>query len=194
MIAPFPVLLLSISVLCCTRSDSARGWREINAMKLAIDGAASPGQRYAFRQHYADALTQFVEANPDHHAAKRAYAEACLGLARELVAIGRIEESLPYFHHSIAHAPSAEARAELKHAMEHRRIDHDELGTATLGMSSDEVKRRLGTPRPGWRKQAGTSGGESWYYTAESGGLATVFLVDGKVVSTDYGASHEVAE
>lgn len=184
---------LIIAALACTRGDSAREWREIITMKKNIDSAVSPGQRYAFRQHYADALSHFVEKNPDNHAAEKAYADVCLDFAQDLVAIGRIEESLPYFRLAVAYSQSATARAELKQALLHRKIDHDELGTIPPEMTADEVQNRLGVPRPGWKRPTGTNG-EIWYYPTESGGLATVFFVQSRVVATDYGAVQDPAK
>jgi hypothetical protein len=198
MISRWTASVVVVSILLLSRCSPAaeeddlqqQHWLAVLRLKRSA-GSVSRSAGIYTRQLYADALAQFVTRFPTHGRARVVYRSVELEFARQLCALGRYREAVPYYRHLIDTAPSSasvELRSELETALQRESVTAEKISTIKLRMSEDDVTAILGRPHPEWvkRVEKGSRRTECWYYPARGGGVAAVFFSGGRVYATDF--------
>lgn len=188
-VRPCLIAFLLVSLLGCggasTEPDHQSEWRAVLRHKQA---AASPVATPSTKQAYADALSAFVRRHPEHGRAREVYRLVQLEFADDLLAVGRYQDAIRFYRAVLVSDPrNNRAQRGLSTSVDRLAVSLEKLDMIDVGMTERQVSHLLGKPIPGWVVKRERSGAEvqAWYYRTTKGGLAGVYLRDGRVFAAE---------
>ncbi len=195
-----PALLLILLTVACSDpiapDDPVRSeWLEVLAQKEQLK-TATPDSVARVRQQYVDSVRSFLERNPHHPRGRQVYDQLQLEHAATLARSGRYEEAILFAKSVQKRDPSNRiARRLLAEAEARRTVSREQLASLSRGMTRATIIGLLGEPVPGWKKQVAASSrnSEALFYKREDGGVAGVYLEDGKLFAAEYDTKLKLA-
>ncbi len=179
-------LLLFLSSACRDR-DSRIGWKDVETAKTNYEANADS---LAAHQEYIDSLAAYLQQHPGDDKASQLYIVEEIAYARSMIEKGRFAAAIPYYEDAIIRSPQDEAlRTELEEMRGKVTVSRDRFEQLSKGMSREEVRDLIGSPRPGWIHRIEKAGRsyETWYFKRTDGGLASISFVDDTILLAEYG-------
>lgn len=186
---PLSVIILLMALGCSfDRGDDRRmRWREVQELRKAYETSRSP-DRLAAKQRWADAVRQFLVDWPDHPGATRTWNHLQLDYAEQLEANGHFTEAEKHYRNLLDREPGQLRAAEgLRRVSFRQSLTRGDFQELEKGMTTQEVARLLGLPRPGWDRHGIVDGQpvESWYYRGVDGQTRGIHFRDGRLFEVD---------
>ncbi|MEO8216621.1 MAG: hypothetical protein ABI718_06020 [Acidobacteriota bacterium] len=144
------------------------------------------------RQLWADALTEFTKAYPEHERAAKAKEDLTVEFAQELYRQGRYSEAAGLYRSVLdRNGGRNDVRDALDRALSRMSVSKPDFDRVRQGMSPENVQTLIGLPADGWKKTMGSGDDtvEAWFYRRSGGGLAGVYFSHGKVFRTEFESS-----
>jgi len=184
---PVVILVLLLASGCGDDATPKIRWKDVEAART--NHVANPDSLSA-RQAYVDALAAYLEQHPGDDKATALYLEEEVSYARSLTDKGRFASAVPYYEDALARSPHDKAlEAELEEVRGKIAVARERFAQLSKGMSREEVRDLVGSPRPGWSHTIQKAGHtyETWYYKRTDGGVASVSFVDDTILLAEYG-------
>lgn len=178
------VLILALSLASCSVDDGDErraAWSEVQDLKASYL-SASPRERRAAKQRWADGVREHLERWPEDPAAVRTWNDLQLDYAEQLEANGHFAEAERHYDDLLQRLPDHPRAAEgLERVRRRQTLSRDDFQKLRKGMTTQQVADFLGLPRPGWDRSTVRDGNriDSWYYRDVTGTVRGIHFREG---------------
>ena len=182
--------MMALLLASCAGDDGDErraSWNEVHDLRAAYL-SASPEQRRAAKQRWADGVREHLERWPEDPGAVRTWNDLQLDYAEQLEANGHFAEAERHYEDLLHRLPAHPRVAErLERVRRRQTLSRDDFQKLRKGMTTRQVADFLGLPRPGWDQSSVRDGSriDSWYYREVTGTVRGIHFRDGALFEID---------